>query len=334
MGRKVGAGLLLGAGVALLYFNCLRGDNFIFSPLISSSSSSFRQGKLAAYSFPNLAKRKYSGSQIKLERVIKKEEKYTSWLFSYQSEGKRVTGMANLPQGNGPFPVIVMLRGYADKEIYFTGLGTRKAAGVLAEHGFLTLAPDFLGFGGSDQESADILEARFTRPITVLNLLASVKTLPQADEERIALWGHSNGGQIALSVLEISQKDYPTTLWAPVTESFPQSVLGYIDEENLSEESRRVKERIEKFCQHYDPTQYSITSFLERIKAPLQLHQGGADVWVPAEWQEKLVKELKRYGRQVNYYFYPHSDHNLKQDWEKVVQRDLEFFRSFLLGGE
>src|SRR4030043_219471 len=99
--------------------------------------------------------------------------------FVPNQNGQKVTGMANLPKRQGKLPVIVMLRGYADDEIYFTGLGTRKSAGVFAENGFLTLAPDFLGFGGSETCSADILEARFERPVTVLNLLASIKNLPQ-----------------------------------------------------------------------------------------------------------------------------------------------------------
>ncbi len=302
-------------------------ENKILSPLISLRQEQAKQRTFDQYSFENLARREYRGSKINLEKQISQEEKYTSWLFSYQSDGKKVTGMANLPVGDGPFPVIIMLRGYADKEIYFTGLGTRKAAGVFAENGFLTLAPDFLGFGGSDWESADILEARFERPITVLNLIASIKNIPQAKSEQIFLLGHSNGGQIALSVLEISGKNYPTTLWAPVTESFPESIVGYINKENLTPESEKVLEAVENFKKDYDPRLYSITNFWKKINAPLQIHQGGADEWVPKEWQEKAVGELKKLNKKIDYYFYPSSDHNLKQDWDEAVKRDVVFFK-------
>ena len=162
--------------LGVLFFLPSRQNGILISPL---GQNFFKQPKtLEKYSFENLRKREYQGSEIKLEKVIKEEEKYTSWLFSFQSDGKKVTGMLNLPATRSPkgevWPVIVMLRGYADDEIYFTGLGTRKSAGVFAENGFITLAPDFLGFGGSDTSSADILEARFERPITVLNLLASI----------------------------------------------------------------------------------------------------------------------------------------------------------------
>src|SRR4030043_2219703 len=179
--------LLLALGIIFFLPSFYHQDGFI-SPLIPLMGKS---RPLEKYSFESLRGREYQGSEIKLEKVIKEEEKYTSWLFSFLSDGQKGTGMANLPKKQGKLPAIVMLRGYADDEIYFTGLGTRKSAGVFAENGFFTLVPAFLGFGGSDTSNADILEARFERPITVLNLLASVKNLPQANTEKIFLWGHS-----------------------------------------------------------------------------------------------------------------------------------------------
>ncbi|MCX6724915.1 MAG: hypothetical protein NTV20_02330, partial [Candidatus Shapirobacteria bacterium] len=217
--------VLLGS---LFFLSSRTGQKSLISPL---GSSFFNQPKpLEKYSFENLRKRQYQGSEIKLEKVLQEQNSYTSYLFSFESDGKKVTGMANLPKKEGKLPVVVMIRGYADDQVYFTGLGTRKGAGVFAENGFITLAPDFLGFGGSDTSSLDILEARFERPITVLNLLASIENLPQANPDKIFLWAHSNGGQITLSVLEISQKPIPTVLWAPVTKGFPESVLQYMGE--------------------------------------------------------------------------------------------------------
>jgi len=226
-----------------------------------------------------------------------------------------------------------MLRGYADDEIYFTGLGTRKSAGVFAENGFITLAPDFLGFGGSDTSSADILEARFERPITVLNLLASMKSLPEADVEKVFMWGHSNGGQIALSVLEILAKNnlsanwrIPTTLWAPVTKGFPESVLQYMAE--LDDQGLKVKKTIDDFTSIYESKYYSIDQYWNDIQTPLQVHQGTADEYIQTEWTDNFVQTLKNLGKSVVYYKYANNDHNLSRDWDLVVSRDLKFFQS------
>lgn len=297
--------------------------------LISPLSQNFfkQQTKpLEKYSFENLRKREYQGSEIELEKVIKEEEKYTSWLFSFQSDGQKVTGMANLPKKQGQLPVIIMLRGYADDEIYFTGLGTRKAAGVFAENGFLTLAPDFLGFGGSDTSSADILEARFERPITALNLIASIKSLSEANPDKVFMWGHSNGGQIALSVLEISQKNIPTVLWAPVTKGFPESVLQYMTE--MDDQGLKVKKAIDGFQDLYDSNYFSIDHYWQDIVSPLQVHQGTADEYIKTEWTNDFIQTLKDLGKNVIYYQYSGNDHNLSKDWDIVVSRDLKFFQS------
>jgi len=327
--------LSLAGLLAYFYFDFeLKKENRFISPLARETEKSL---PLAKYEFEALSERGFLGSQIKLEEVIKEEENYTSYLFSFISDGKKVTGQANIPKGNpsaGGFPVVLMLRGYADDEIYFTGLGTRKAAGVFAENGFISLAPDFLGFGGSDSSSSDILEARFERPVTILNLLASIESLEKADKQKIAMWGHSNGGQIALSVLEICQEKIPTTLWAPVTKGFPEAILAYMGEVPEDEEEKKlwleVKEKINDFTKEYNPAKFSIDAYFDRISAPLQVHQGGGDTLVPIEWSDEFVEKLKNLDKEVLYFTYPGDDHNLSQNWDLVVSRDLSFFKEKL----
>jgi uncharacterized protein len=327
-------------GIALLVFFktpfilfLSKNEGKILSPLGNNlkKSTPEKQLSLKKYRFEVLSETKFEGGEIKLEKIIAEEENYTSWLFSYSSQGKKVSGMANIPKGIGPSsPVIIMVRGWADKDIYFTGLGTRKAAGVFAENGFLTLAPDFLGFGQSDDESDDILEARFTRPVTILSLLSSLENFSLFDNKNIFLWGHSNGGQIALSVLETTGKNYPTVLWAPVTQSFPESVLQYINYDQITPESQLVIDRFDEFLKDYNPEDFDINTYLDRITAPIQIYQGGSDDWVPKEWQEEVVVKLENLGKKIDYFYYPNSDHNLKENWDEVVSKNIRFYKSFL----
>lgn len=300
----------------------------LISPLLPAAP---KLKPLLKYSFENLRSRQYLGSEIKLEKVIKKEASYTSWLFSYESDGQKITGQANIPVKSHKLPVILMLRGYADDEAYFTGLGTRKAAAKLAENGFITLAPDFLGFGGSDSSSKDILETRFYRPVEVLNLLASIGDLSQADPFRVGLWAHSNGGQIAISVLEIlpAGRQAPTTLWAPVTRGFPESILDYLGE--LDDQGLKVKAALDDFLKNYEVKNYSITNYFSDINAKIQVHQGLADPLIKPEWTVEFVSGLSAAGKEVTYFPYPRNDHNLKQSWDLVIDRDLEFFRENLI---
>lgn len=283
----------------------------------------------APYSFENLKKREYYPSEIKMEEVLKEEEIYTSYLFSYAAEGKRITGMANLPKKEGKLPVAILLRGWVDESEYYTGLGSEKMANFLAENGFITLAPDFLGYGGSAEDLPDMLQARFFRPVTVISLLNSLDSLEKADQDKIVIWGHSNGGQIALSVLEITGRKIPTSLWAPVSAAFPESVLHYTDE--LEDKGALVKKEIGEFEEKYEPSSYSVTTYLDWIQAPLIIHQGLKDEAIPLEWTENLVSQLQELGKEAVYYQYPGENHNFNYGSAPLVRnRDLEFFKKYL----
>jgi len=288
-----------------------------------------RKTDFAPYSFESLKKRQYYSSEIKMEEVLKEEETYTSYLFSYSAEGKRITGMANIPRKEGQLPVAILLRGWVDEEEYYPGKGSDKMASFLAESGFITLAPDFLGYAGSAPAFPDMLQTRFFRPITVISLLSSLDSLEKADQEKVAIWAHSNGGQIALSVLEITGRAIPTSLWAPVSAPFPESILHYTDE--LEDGGALVKKEIAEFEEKYDASDYSTDTFLELIKAPLLIHQGTADEAIPLDWTETLVSQLQALDKDVSYYQYPGENHNFHFGGAPLArERDLEFLRKHL----
>ncbi len=323
---------IIGLAILFVVFSQTDTNNQFINPLTSpeseSETGSNKDLPLNKYTFANLAATDFKVSQIIKEKIISDEEGYTSYLFSYQVEGKKVTGMLNLSDNpQTQLPAVILLRGYADDSIYFTGLGTRKAAGVLAQNGFITLAPDFLGFGGSDAAAADILEARFYRPVTVLALLKAVENFAPVDPNKIFLWGHSNGGQIALSVLEITQRNLPTVLWAPVTADFPECVLYYMGE--LDDQGRKVKAAIEDFDENYNGRDFSVDAHLDLINAPIQLHQGGRDPLIPERWTDDFLNQMKELNKEIDYHFYPQADHNLVPDWDGVMAETVSFFKSF-----
>lgn len=284
---------------------------------------------LDRYTFDRLSTREFTPSPIRIEKTLTKNAAYTSSLFSILVDGKHVTGQIHIPVGSGKFPVIVMQRGYVDKEMYQTGIGTRKAAEAYAKRGYITIATDFLGYGGSDAESDDVFEARFEKPITVLTILASLGTIPQADVLRVGLWGHSNGGQITLSVLEITGRAYPTVLWAPVTMKFPDSFLQFVDD--LPDKGTYLKEQLTIFHERYIDEDYSIDAHLDKVRAKLQVHQGAVDDAVPLEWSNMFVKKMNGLGNMVGYFTYSGEDHNFsKGSWGKMVERDVAFFDASL----
>lgn len=321
----VAAAVFLIAGIA--YFLMLRSMPLLELRFASAGRNVPR--RLDTYTFERLAKQSFVASPIEIGALFYERPEFSAYLCSFRTAlGQKVSGVVNIPKGDGPFPVIVMLRGYVDKEQYRPGLGTRGAADGFARHGFLTIAPDFLGYGSSDPESTDVFETRFEKPLTVLSLLASLSSLPQADTTKIGLWGHSNGGQIAFSVLEITKLPYPTALWAPVSLGFPESVTNFYDE--LADKGVYLKNQLEnEFLWRYKPQDYSITDHWDHIQGEIQIHQGGKDTLVTPSKTEQTVETLKSAGVKVKYYFYPNENHLFSAgSAPEAVAKDAAFFQA------
>jgi uncharacterized protein len=298
---------------------------------------------LLAYTLNSLRQREYSGSDIEFTRKLKDGADYSVWQFQFESDGKKVSGAANLPADVATAsaltrPVIVMLRGYAPVEDYYPGYGTEHLAALLAGNGFVTLAPDFLGYGDSANPSTDVFEERFQTYTTVLNLMAGVchpggrspigssqkDAIASLQHDNCGLWGHSNGGQIALSVLAISGKDLPTVLWNPVSITFPYSILYYTWDSD--DHGKALRKNLAKFEADYDTELYSVTNYLDWIKAPILLQQGSADESVPQKWSDDLAKKLAK----VDYIVYSGADHNMLPRWDAAASDTLKFFESNL----
>jgi uncharacterized protein len=332
--RNVILGIVIGLLLAISgYYLQQEIREYISSHATISPIGKVFEKRLEKYTINALSGRAFEGSQIVLDEATATESSYTVYPFHFQSDGKKVTGMAHIPNtatSENKKPVIVQFRGYVDRETYFPGQGTQRSAEVFAQNGFISLAPDFIGYGGSDKQSedTDVFEDRFETYTTALNLLASVKTLPIADAGRVGIWGHSNGGQIAITVAEILHRSIPVTLWAPVTKPFPYSILYYTDE--AEDHGKELRKRLAAFERDYNAELYSLTNYLDRVVGPIQLHQGSVDDAVPIAWSDDFAEMLKEKGIDIEYFTYTGADHNLAGSWNTVVSRDIEFFRKYL----
>lgn len=299
---------------------------------ITEAVSQIKPTPLAKYTIENLSNTTFKESKIEIGGVLSDNEKFTSYKYSMSfnpslsEETKNTTGMVNIPKKEGDFPVIVMFRGFVNQEIYVTGMGTKPSATVFAERGYITLAPDFLGYGGSDKEADNIFESRFQTYVAAAVTLKSIGSIEKWDKTNAFIWGHSNGGQIALTTLEITGMEYPTVLWAPVGRPFPASILYYIDGAN--DNGKLLIKELAEFQDVYDSQEFSLTQHFDKINAPIEIHQGTADTAVPYWWSDELVKSLESVDVDTTYKKYLGADHNMVPSWNNAVENSLLFFNS------
>ena len=293
------------------------------NPSDTSPTAAPTPDPLFPYTIDGLRARAYPGGPIEIIQVVEQPPAFTRYLIAYASDGLRITGLMNVPAGEEPFPVVILNHPYYDQRLYVTGLGTREAADYFAQRGYLTLAPDYRLYGGSDP-GPDPFRTGMT--VDVLNLIASVKSLPQARADSIGLWGHSMGGGIVLTALTVN----PPSLRAAVLYS---AMSGDAEDNYRLIAASRGPEPLGPdwpFSPEENPATYARMSplnYLAHIGAPVLIHQGQNDPTVPPAWSLRLAQALTDAGKDVAYYAYPNASHFfVGADWMLAMQRNVEFF--------
>src|ERR1041385_4635317 len=152
------------------------------------------------FTIDGLRQHHFQSGKIHIRSTLDENDSYTTYLIDYPSDGLTITGVMQIPVGAGPFPVILLNHGFLARSVYHSGDGTDRAAAFLARHGYITLASDYRSWGDSDISSSFFYSGLV---IDVINLLNAIPSIPQADSDRIGMWGHSMGGGVTRKVLTV-----------------------------------------------------------------------------------------------------------------------------------
>jgi dipeptidyl aminopeptidase/acylaminoacyl peptidase len=272
----------------------------------------------------------YPGGTIEITHHITQTETFAKYLIRYPSDDLTITAMMNVPEGDGPFPVVILNHGYIAPSRFWSGADTWRAADHLASHGYLTISPDFRGWGGSDEGDNFF---RTGLVIDVLNLVSSLPSLSQADVQRVAMWGHSMGGGVTTKAIVIDPRIKAAVLYGPVS-SDDRDVMrrwggsrGGGQDEMLARAYREAS-RDDAFLYLTSPA-----NFFELVSAPVQIHQGAADRTTPPKWAEAIRDGLQAAAKPVEYFSYAGQGHAFEgESWDLFMQRITDFFDLTLKG--
>jgi dipeptidyl aminopeptidase/acylaminoacyl peptidase len=329
-------GLTAGFAIMMLLSGFSRGDVLGLTPttpvsaltLTSAVSLTDTQHSLADYTIEGLRQRSYPDGTLEITQVVTETDSFTKYLVRYPSDELLITGMMNIPKGEGPFPVVILNHGYIPPSRFWSGADTWRAADYLARRGYLTISPDFRGWGGSDKGD-NFFRAGLV--IDALNLISSLASLPQADQRRVAMWGHSMGGGVTTKAITIDPRIRAAILYAPVSADDTDVIQrwgGHTDASTDAELARLYQEASR------DPDFLRLTSpihYFHLVSAAVQIHQGTADRTTPPQWAAAIRDGLAAAGKQVEYFAYPRQGHAFEGDsWELFMGRVVEFLDATL----
>src|SRR2546428_11541913 len=154
------------------------------------------------------SQRDYPGSDLVVEQTLAPGSNYRRSVASYRSDGLKIFGLLTVPNGRKPaagWPVIIFNHGYIPPSQYRTTERYVAYVDGFASHGYIVFKPDYRGHGSSEgQPSSAYGSPGYT--VDVLNAVTTLQRYPEADPNRIGMWGHSLGGNITLRALAIDQR--------------------------------------------------------------------------------------------------------------------------------
>ncbi len=276
----------------------------------------------------------YPGSDIVIESVLDPGVNYSRYYVSYFSEGLKIYAMMTVPNGERPatgWPVIIFNHGYIPPNVYRTTERYVAYVDQIASSGYIVFKSDYRGHDRSEGAAGGV----YTQPnytIDVLNAVASMKKYPDADPNRIGMWGHSMGGYITLRSMVISADIKAGSIWAGVVAPYPDLFLRWNAGARWTNAAPGTW--VYSLEQTYGSAQQnpefwksiSANGYVRDLNAPIQLHHGTGDHDVPWEFSQILYDELLQANRVAEFYLYDGDNHNLSNSFSLAMQRTIEFF--------
>jgi uncharacterized protein len=280
-----------------------------------------------------MAEKEFSGGELSLVRVLDDNPIYTRHHITYRSEGLKISGIMNIPKGDGPFPVLILNHGYIDPKIYTNGQGLKREQDFFAGNGYAVLHSDYRDHAQSDFDPENEIRPRAGYVEDVINAISAVKksNLDMLDKNSIGMLGHSMGGGVTINVM-VTKPDVAKAyvLLAPINSDYKVNFKKWVlpGWSKTAEEFIRLYGTPEENPELWDTL--SAKNYLSRVTSPIMLHQGAKDAQVPVEWSRELKSLLEKEDKEIQYFEYPQEDHVFANAQEIVMQRTLEFFDEHL----
>jgi len=277
---------------------------------------------VAGLTIPDLRARSYGEGEISVGAIYNRAPGYTSYRISYPSaDGLRLTGLLHVPDGEGPFPLIIANRGYIAPERYQPGMDSRAFSDYFARRGYLVVAPDYRAYGGGDAGPNPFYTGYY---LDVLSVIPLAQRLPMARPGKVGMWGHSRGASITVAALAVSDQIAAAVVYAPAPADLAEDYARRFRQSGGNPGSDTFP-----FPPEQNPEAYARVSpinYLDAAQAPVMLHHGTADTTVDASASVKIAEALRAAGKDVTLHLYENGPHTLQGRQEALYfERTLAF---------
>ena len=243
-----------------------------------------------------------------------------------------IPAFAYLPEGKGPFPVIIHVHGGPENQ--FRPRFNSGFQSWIDQLGVAVIAPNIRGSLGYGSYFIT-MDDGYNREASVEDigaLLDWIAKQPRLDKDRVAIMGASYGGYVALA----SAVRYSDRLRAAVDRVGISNFVTFLEN---TQDYRRELRRVE-YGDERDPEmrafleQISPLKNVDKIRIPLFVQQGSNDPIVPKSESDQMVAALREQGQTVWYMNALNEGHGYgrKENRDLFQQATFLFLQQYLLG--
>lgn len=275
-----------------------------------------------------------SGTDLTLTRVLERAPTYVRHHITYRSNGVLVSGILNIPTGEGPHKLLMLNHGFIDPAVYTNGRGLRREQDYLARQGFAVLHSDYRGHAESDdwdRRNYRVYDNTLAYAMDVANAILAVRNsnLTNIDADSVGMLGHSMGGGVA-QMIAVGKADLvdAVVLYAPIHGEAWKNFMRWRNDGPEGAPTLAAHGTFDAASDFWNGL--SQKQYYDRITAPVLLFQGTKDDSVPKEWADEMHVQMTEAGVDATYVIYEGEGHEFGPKWSDFMQKSAAFFEEHL----
>lgn len=251
----------------------------------------------------NMARRALSNADFERYDAVR------LYSIRYWSAGRGINGFLALPPADpSPLPAVIFNRGGSGPRGALTAEGAMQIIGLYASWGYVAVASNYRGVGGSD---GDVEEWGAGDVDDAMALLPFLDHLDYVDRDRLGLVGGSRGGMMAFQMLARTDRFRAAVTFGAPTMIHREAATAYIRRtmaKHLPAHGANHHER-----EQHEAEQRSVLCWAERLcrTTPLLILHGSGDRRVPAEHSLHVALRLQELEHPYKLVMYDNADHVL-----------------------
>jgi dipeptidyl aminopeptidase/acylaminoacyl peptidase len=234
-----------------------------------------------------------------------------------------MTGTISIPDSPGPHPVVVVNHGYIPADRYWVGQDSGIFGDPMAAHGFISVAPNWPGYAGSGPGPAEV-PAIVGELVTMLDLVSTLSSsMPDADVNRLACVGHSNGSGICMLAMVVDPRFRAVVLHGPISSDMADNARKWWMQSAGQAAGAGSPDQNAEGYRLLSPRNY-----FAHGQPPVLIIHGDADQTCPLDWAQATLTALQAHGIESQLVQFPGAQHDFAgSDLQRAVAIQEDWIR-------